>query len=421
MAYNSLDSTFCKKCGTSLPADDVKIAKDKLEAVVADGFRIFNSGRTDEAMHIAETAVRANLASTAALSLKAMCHERLGQISEALECHERVLDIDPDSMIDKIKVNDLRNLLVSRSSIGSAPDRRMATVGAVAAAVLVLSIGVVLAKSVSHSGDEKVASNIKTNSLKSQQDTVQTPTNLNTNTNPLSQAGASGTVSGQPNQRPNPDNGTQGQPENTPQRNTAPAEHHDETRLPPGDNRSLPSPGQSNGFAPFTPNVPESVKGSTVTPTNSGPPIKDTSAFKDPTPELPNNTSSQNKANAPGIIDITIVNGHDKKPGDSNDPNTHPNGVEALLRTARSQYQIGNYSGAANSYERALRAGASPASGNQRLAQCYEKLGRNSEAAAAYNRAIDALQSQLNSGSGDKDRINTALDTCRQALKVLGG
>src|ERR1043165_53405 len=102
-AQNSLDSTFCKRCGANLPDDEVKLAKEKLEAVVADGYKIFSTGRTDEAMQIAETAVQAHPSSTAGLSLKAMCHERMGQISEALDCHEKVLDIDPDSMIDKIK------------------------------------------------------------------------------------------------------------------------------------------------------------------------------------------------------------------------------------------------------------------------------------------------------------------------------
>src|SRR5579862_8728226 len=155
MAQNSLDSVFCKKCGTNLPADDLQQAREKLEATVADGYKIFSAGRTDEAIQIGEMAVFANPLSTAALSLKAMCHERLGQISEALECHERVLEIDPDSMLDKIKANDLRNLLVARTSI--APTQSRAPLAAaVAVFVLVVSIGVVIAKSRS---TEKVASN----------------------------------------------------------------------------------------------------------------------------------------------------------------------------------------------------------------------------------------------------------------------
>jgi tetratricopeptide (TPR) repeat protein len=119
-------------------------------------------------------------------------------------------------------------------------------------------------------------------------------------------------------------------------------------------------------------------------------------------------------------MDIKVVS-RGSNPTSTSSGSVGANGVEALVRTARQQYQLGNWASAATSFERALRAGADPGSNNQRLAQCYEKLGRNSDAVGAYNRAIEAYQSDVNSGSGDKSRLQAALDSCRQAVKVLGG
>src|SRR5689334_20050982 len=109
---NSLDSAFCKKCGATLSQEDISIAADKLVAMIADGNKLFAEGRTDDAMMVAETAVASNPSSAAALSLKGMCYERKGQLAEALECFERVVELNPDSTLDKLKVNDLKNMMV---------------------------------------------------------------------------------------------------------------------------------------------------------------------------------------------------------------------------------------------------------------------------------------------------------------------
>lgn len=415
-AHNSLDSTFCKRCGANLPADDIQQAKEKLEAVVADGYKIFAAGRTDEAMQIAETSVAANPSSTAALSLKAMCHERLGQISEALECHERVLAIDPDSMIDKIKVNDLRNLLVARSSIAAVPDRRMAIVGAVAAFVLVASIGVVIAKGAG-GGDDRVASNLPIKSKIEDPNIsrfdASSPAPGVTKPDPAKQTPNTETVS-----NPNPDINRQAQ---NPTMNMGSG--GSSVQLPPANRDGhLPDVniGGGDGNTPLILNPDKNVKDTLKNQNqNSAPPQGPGPEKGDPPPV--DNPPAQ-KQEAPGIMEIKVVsrNGQPTEAG-AKDPGLHANGVEALLRTARNQYQVGEYGSAANSYERALRAGADPASTNQRLAQCYEKLNRNSDAAAAYGRAVASYQADLDSGRGDKSRLSAAIESCKQAIKVLGG
>src|SRR5437762_1262228 len=97
---NSLDSTFCKRCGTSLPEEDIKAGEVKLEAMLAEGESALNEGKTESAMAIAETCVLANPSSVRALSLKSMCHERLGHIADALEAAEQIVELNPDSELD---------------------------------------------------------------------------------------------------------------------------------------------------------------------------------------------------------------------------------------------------------------------------------------------------------------------------------
>ncbi len=94
--------------------------------------------------------------------------------------------------------------------------------------------------------------------------------------------------------------------------------------------------------------------------------------------------------------------------------------METLLRVARQHFQTGNFSQAADAYEKALRAGAEVGSTNQRLAQCYERLGRKSEAIGAYRRAISAYESALRSG-GNEARLKAAIEACQRAISVLGG
>src|SRR5687768_2587278 len=96
-SMNSLDSVFCKKCGGALPEEELQVSRQKLDELLKEGFSIFNEGRTEEAMMVAESVIMSNPTSSAAHSLKGMCHERKGEFGEALESYERVVELNPDS------------------------------------------------------------------------------------------------------------------------------------------------------------------------------------------------------------------------------------------------------------------------------------------------------------------------------------
>ena len=406
--HNSLDSAFCKKCGATLDAVAISLATERLAATIADGNRLFGTGRTDDALMVAETAIASNPRSAAAISLKGMCLERKGLIAEALACFERVVELEPDSTLDKLKVNDLKNLLVvEKLQVKQGPDRRVALIGAFAAIVLVISGGAMFAKANAKEAPDAsklLAMNEPTNGVRTFGDVMPKE-------NPGAQAPA--TTQAQPQSQPQVQQSVQGNPLD----GTAPAQNPPRERerisLPRYSSGPLPSPdnGIQGPIGPVRVEIPEgglpSVGGSSTRQAVTRDP--------DPTPTTtvtpPQPPANDPPKNDPGIIEIEVSKGGNKV-GGSGEAAPTGNGRTALMATARSQMMAGNYGGAANTYERALRAGADPASTNQRLGQCYAQMGRNGDAVAAYTRAAAAFEKAGNAQGAE---------ACRQAVKVLGG
>lgn len=406
---NSIDSAFCKKCGATLDAAEIAIAQEKLTAMIADGNRLFVDGRTDDALMVAETAIASDPTSAAAISLKGMCLERSGHMAEALECFERVVELQPDSTLDKLKVNDLKNLLVvQKFEDQRRPDRRVALIGSAAAVLLVISGGALFA-----TVNAKESPN--NSKLVAMNETSNQPITFD---QVLPKGGAPTQQQQSLNQLPTADTSVLG---GSRLDGTGPIQQsrRENMNLPKYNEGGLPNPeGGINGqIGPLKVQVDPSQLPK-LPDTNSGQRQANTS---DPEPGVLDNRGggsvsepqSEPPKNDPGIIEIEVSKGSGSKPS-SGGGEVAPtgNGRQALLATARSQMMSNNYSAAANTYERALRAGADPGSTNQRLGQCYAQLGRNGDAVAAYTRAAGAFEKSGNS---------QAAEACRQAIKVLGG
>ena len=410
---NSMDSHFCKGCGGALAAEDLSNAQQKVHDLVADGYRIFNEGRTDEARLIAETTLHDEPNSSSALSLRGMCHERAGELALALECFEKVVELNPDSPLDKIKVTHLRQAITGKS-LSEAPHRRgTAFATAAAAVVFVVAVGVAIATG--GSSDDRIASKGET-AVKSAFDTA--AFSKQDLTPPQQQAAATNADANKPaEQQPAISNN---QP--APNTNSAPPvvnRQGPNWMMSPlgsgGRGGTLPSVGGSDlqgpiGHVPVRPNI-------TVTP------IGPQNDQKDPDPVMgsgnpigPSNSGTK-AGDDPGIIEITVSK--PKQPAGGSQV-VEGNGAEALLKTANQQFLLGRHSQAAGTFEAALRAGAPTGSTNQRLGQCYANIGNKEMAATCYRRAISAYEASIARG-GDTSRLQSALDSCKQALKVLGG
>ncbi|MFM9872480.1 MAG: tetratricopeptide repeat protein, partial [Fimbriimonadaceae bacterium] len=120
----------------------------------------------------------------------------------------------------------------------------------------------------------------------------------------------------------------------------------------------------------------------------------------------------------PGVVEIRV------KPGSENNNTAATNGgamsVEQLIQKARNLYIQENYAGAAEAYEAAIRAGAGTGATYQRLAQCYEKMGRKSDAVRSYRNAVRAFDAQISRGNGS-DSVRAAKESCERAISALGG
>lgn len=437
---NSLDSTFCKKCGTSISAEDLKEATVKLDKLVEEGNTLFNAGRTDEALAIAESAVLANPSSSAALSLKALCHERRGEFAEALDCADKLVELNPDSEFDKIRRSTLRQKLQSDLRVPPGPDKGLAIMAAVASVVLVICIGVLLAKLKNSNDGERLASNgnetfvtgTQPNLSGTSNTVTKTPTD---NSNPQTTSGGSTEPSGAPAKETTPTPAA-GKP--------SPEPKTDESKpIDPNATDTLPKPDNNGGFV-VTPVHPPTTDVSTnpvATPKKAEgeEPTRRTTST-DPAPITNPVDPSPAPTEDPGQVQITVHpasvrntgtrprGGTSGQTGGGGSTSSNPeesriggNGLQALIRVGSQQFQLGNYAGAAKSYDQAVRNGGDPIILNRRLAQAYERIGRNSDAVEAYRRCIAAIDSELNSGRGNRTRLSSTRDLCLQAIKVLGG
>jgi tetratricopeptide (TPR) repeat protein len=432
VTLNTLDSAYCRKCGVILLIDDVEEAQLRLDKLVADGITAFNEGRTDEALAVAETALDSNPTMVSALSLAADVFVRRGDLATALDYADKVVDLNPDSDLDRIRRNQLRGRLQDEIRVAESPDRRNALVAAIASVVLVGCFGILGARYINQPKDT----------------TPLVASNSTVNDGGESSAGGrkAGTdqVGGTVSQPTNPVN--TGQPLVTnpavqPVNNGGGAVDNSGNAISDGDRPSsdrnfsnrLPLTRYNGGTLPdpTAPNMGDTaVTPLPVTgPTDSTKPTKP-KGDPDPIPDGKANNAAPvaDPEPDPGEISIQVR----KDPGaprrNSNTGGSvatdagaiSDTGLQALVKSASQQFQAGNLTVAASTYERALAAGGDPISTNQRLGMIYDRLGRNGEAINAYNRVISAAQSALNSGS-TSPRIQNALETAKQAVKALGG
>lgn len=390
---NSLDSAYCKSCGKPLAAEDALDAREQLDRRLDDAFELFHHGRTEDAAVIADTALASDPGNVRALSLRAMVLERRGMIAEALEAYEAIVARDPNAALERMKVQTLRGVLQKRLASHPSPNPRIRALVAAAATILVITVGAIAAILSSRPTPVTVAQNeprVKATldtfapapAAKSEPTKAETKDAKSSETEP-------GTDSAQP-----------------------PASRLD-ADVPANALLPKPTTGDSAEVKPLNP-LPT---GAEIRPIAT-PPKTEPAQKSDPEPSEVATAKPETAAGPPPLVDIQLSDPSQKS---GTDGAIDANGVEALVRTARGQYQVGNYQAAATTYEKALRAGADAAMVNQRLGQCYDKLGRTSDATAAYNRAITALQNAISQGRGNKQLLMAALESSRQALQNLQG
>lgn len=402
LTSNSLDSTFCKHCGGALPADELAEAKTKLDELIQAGFNLLKENRGEEAMMVAEQAIESNPSNPTAFSLKGMCHEGRGEIAEALEAYERVVELNPDSSLDKIKVTQLRNVLAAKATAPiEVPDRKPAVLAGVAAAVLVAVLGFAVARGIS-----KPAPVVAKNEAAGP--TGPQPVGFVDNTNLYRPNPAASPT-------PSADAGTVPPVTSGPvASNNAPSTGLPSRPIPSYGGQTLPNPEISGQIRPFDPgNI-------SITPTNPQP--APTPAPNRAEPETPGTATTNNptpQATTPlkndGYIEVTVSNSG-RRPsgggGGNNDASSQANGQQAVLAAARNNYQLGRFAEAARGFAQAIAMGAGSASVYQRYGDALRQSGQTAEAIRAYEQAAALFERQGN---------NAGAEACRQHVKTLRG
>jgi len=339
-----------------------------------------------------------------------------------------VVEISPDSTLERLKLTHLRKLLAARTLETPAPgNRRLAVFAGIAATVLVVCVGASLALL----NQTPPLTNMPATAGMTRPDDrlgLASPANSDAaaaNTNPSTDSAVN--AAGSANGNANPTDLQTANPTPAPR---IPESTGGATRMP--DNYAM---GQMSGQRPMLPPI-----GSDIQLNPSRPPATNTATSRPPSvdeepgvmPDAPavnpNGVARPTPPRPNGVVDIRPSAGQPHPVGGSEtitsprpSPGESRSQAEALSQTARQHYQMGDFSRAADAYEKALAAGADATSSNQRLGQAYERLNRRGEAVSAYNRAVRAYEAALQSGRGDPARLRAGLGATQQALRLLQG
>lgn len=429
---NSVDSLFCRGCGAAISADMAADARAKLDELIADGYKIFSEGRTEEADLVADNALVEDPTNLSALSLKGMCLERTNELPKALEVYEKILELNPGSALDRIKIQHLRNTLSTRLLRVREPRKTAALMPAIAAAVLVVALGATLALAFPPGSAPKKDLNSAVamgdggpGTMTSLPEKGVKPT-LEQDDPALSVPGANQDQTGQRggDQRVPPEGSNPGPGATGEARTSEPTRSNrisGDVERPSGvSGNQLPDPGRTAydpGNIPLTFSGPINVESSRPNNGNTGNAHSSRNPAQPAKPD-PNDVEPKVEKPRTGYVDIK-VSGNSKPPTGGSIRTAEPMGAEALVRTANQHFILGKYDQAARTYEAAIAQGAGSPTVYQRIAQCYEHLGRKSDAANAYRQAISILESRVANGGSTRDQ--SALEACRQALQILGG
>lgn len=118
-ARNAEISNFCKQCGHKLDRasapriseeafDRALPLEEQVSALLERAYRLRKSGELSAAVRLCEEALHLNPESTSVHSLLGQIHEQMGNRGDAIHEYERVLLLNPGSIADRVKLDELR-------------------------------------------------------------------------------------------------------------------------------------------------------------------------------------------------------------------------------------------------------------------------------------------------------------------------
>lgn len=177
-ARNAEISNYCKQCGHKLDRaaaariseeafDRALPLEEQVSALLERAYRLRKSGELAAAVRLCEEALRLNPESTSVHSLLGQIHEQMGNHDSAIQEYERVMQLNPGSIADRVKLDELRgdrlpaplhpraspHIVMSDHSLPNPNGRQLLGMAGIAGVLMLL--GGLLALQFLHSRDDK--------------------------------------------------------------------------------------------------------------------------------------------------------------------------------------------------------------------------------------------------------------------------
>lgn len=429
---NGPDSNYCKQCGHRLEKPTQKISEtdfaralpedEQVNALLERAYQLRKEGDLGAAIGLCREAAQLRPESTSAHSLLGRLYERQGDRMLALQEYERVLELNPGSIADRVKLDELRgdgiptehangvhpHIVIAERGPNATPARRGLALALVTALFLLMGGALAL--------------------------------QLQTKTRP----------SGPPNTRlasavntgvPAPVHSAAGSKEGatTAQSSTATGGISFINPYPPIYFTSPPQPAKTvyvrQSPPPTTPatvhpnasrlpaNVSSKESGDRVVLGESD---KAGASGDEVTIQVPNGPTGKGGSNDPGII-AEMHMGTDKNPNakgsDSSAPSSATSGqAHSQIAIGNQNKLSGNYTQAIKAYQMALDNGSDDADRAycyQAIGQCFQYKGDKASAVNNYTKAID-LYNGMKTAKQKVEEANSGIRSCQAGIKACG-
>ncbi|MEN3000909.1 MAG: tetratricopeptide repeat protein [Armatimonadota bacterium] len=371
---------YCSHCGAPVEHVDVpNWRRDRAERLLREALSLSEQGRYEEALLACEGALALEPEMLPALSLKALLHEKRGQIEQAIEAYQRVVQLNPLSVSERARLEALRRQ--PRAIVRmQAPAPRPLWVEALPAVLAFIGAGVVLVVGL-------VA--ILRLSAPSAPSASPAP--------PASESASAPSSAVQPSS-PSP---MPAQPEATSP--AVPPVMVDPSRLalapiPPPRGAIPPAPAPSE--KPPLSGKPDQVSKPNSSSAEQGNLMPDVEV---------------RESQSQGVYEIYVHKGEASEVAPPTREAAPP--PEDPLEIARRHQMAGNYREAIEAYQQALPTAPSQGDVHQQIAICYLRLNDKANARLHFQQAIQAYQLQIQRGQ-DVPAAQEGIRACEQGLKL---
>jgi tetratricopeptide (TPR) repeat protein len=384
------DARYCPSCGAPIEGgDELTARREQAERLLQEAMRLSEQGREEEALLACEGALALQPDLLPALSLKALLHERRGQIEQAIETYQRVVQLNPLSVTERARLESLRRqprAAVRPAALSARPLWLDALPGVLAllGAGMVLMVGLVALLRLT------------------------APTTTPAATPPAPAASTPPPPAPSPNATPaNPP-----APTESPAAPSVPPVLVDPSQLALAPSETVSPP---RGSIPATPPTPKTDAPAPSTPSNA----QNSANGKEATNRAQSDLMPDVEVREPrqeGVYEIYVHKGEAASEPSRSNANPAP-ARENPLETARRHQMAGNYRQAIEAYQQALPTAPSQGEVYQQIAICYLRLGDKPNARTHFLRAIEAYQAQIQRGER-VDAAREGIRACEQGLKL---